>query len=230
MALIQYTNLVADIRGKLNGGVHSRNKGGSIIRTKVTPTNPSTVYQQAVRSNVQQIANAYPNLLSDAQRASWTSYGQSAGAISIFGNGTILSGIAAFQAVNLIILAAGGTLLMDAPSTGLISSINSASLTANHVGPALSVTFTPSPLVGPEGIYIFATPAISPGIGNTSTRLRLIGYVSAGASPLDILALWQARFGTFPASAGQRIAVTIQVMNLTTGNISAAFGASTLVI
>lgn len=214
----------------MNGGVHSRNKGGSYIRTKVTPINPTTVHQSTQRSFLAQIAQAYPGVLSDAQRAGWTNFGKSAGAISIFGNGQILSGIAAFQAVNRIILAAGGTLIQDAPTSGNVTSFNSLTLTANHVGPILSLAFTPTPLVGPEGLYLFATPALSPGISNASTSLRLIGYTTAAASPLDISGLWTARFGALPASAGQRIAVTAQVVNINTGAISAAFGASTLVI
>jgi hypothetical protein len=230
MARIQYSNQVSDMRGKLNGSVHSRNKGGAYVRTKVTPINPATVHQATQRSFLQQIANAWPSILTDSQRASWTDYGKTAGAISVFGNGQILSGIAAFQGVNRIILAAGGTLVTNAPTTKAVTSINSATLTANHVGPVLSLAFTPTPLTAPEGLYVFATPAVSAGISNTSTSLRLIGFFSAATSPLNLLTAWQTRFGTFPSTAGQRIALTAEVVNLTTGAISASFPASTLVI
>lgn len=227
---IQYSALVGSTSGKLNGSVASRNKGGAILRTKAIPINPSTTYQSTQRSYMQQVANAWPNLLTDQQRAGWVAFGQSANAINVFGNGLILSGIAAFQAVNRIILASGGTLVPDAPTDNTISSVQSLSLTANHVGPVLSVTFTPTPLTSPEGLYIFATPAISPGISNASSSLRLINFYPSATSPLDISSEWIARFGAFPPTAGKRIAITAQAVNQMTGSISAANGTSTLII
>lgn len=230
MARVLYGEMISDMRGKVNGTVHSRNKGGAYMRTKVTPINPNTSHQSLQRAYTSDLSKAWGNVLTDAQRQGWSSFGQVIGARSIFGNNQILSGIATYLRINKIILAAGGTRIDDAPVDQNVGSITSLALTANHTGPVLSLAFTPTPLVAPSGLYLFATPALPAGISNVSTRLRLIGYTSAATSPLNILTAWQTRFGTFPTVAGQRIAVSAAVVDISTGAISAASGTGTLVI
>jgi hypothetical protein len=230
MARLLFTAFLAEARGKLNGNVFSRNKGGAIIRNKVTPINPRTASQSLQRAYTSDIAKAWPADLSDDQRKAWESLGQSIGAKSIFGNGLILSGIACFQRINRIVLNAGGTRVDDPPINQDVPSILSATLTANSAGPVLSLAFSPSPLVSPQGLYVFATPAISAGISNVSNRLRFIGFFDGATTPTNILAAWESVFGTFPSAAGQRIAVTAAVVDNTTGAVSAATGASTLVL
>lgn len=46
---IKYGAGIVDGSGKLNGWVASKNRGGSYMRTKVTPLNPSTSAQQNAR-------------------------------------------------------------------------------------------------------------------------------------------------------------------------------------
>jgi hypothetical protein len=229
MARIIFTAMVAEARGKLNGNVFSRNKGGAVIRNKVTPINPNTSFQSQQRAFMSDLSKRWSNGLSDDQRQGWKSYGQVIGAKSIFGNNLILSGIATYMRINRIVLASGGTVIDDAPISQDVPSILSATLTAVSGVSALSLTFTPAPLTGTQGLYVFATPALSPGISNVSNRLRLIGFSATAASPLSLLSLWTARFGTFPAVPGQRIAITAQVVDQATGAISAATGASALV-
>lgn len=230
MARLLFTAFLAEARGKLNGNVFSRNKGGAIIRNKVTPINPRTSFQSLQRAYTSDIAKAWPNDLNDDQRQAWTSYGQIIGAKSIFGNGLILSGIATYQRINRIVLNSGGTRIDDPPINQDVPSVLAATLTANSTGPVLELAFDPSPIISPQGLYIFATPAISAGISNVSNRLRFIGFFDGEVTPLDLLTAWQTRYGTFPSSPGQRIAITAAVVDNTTGAISAATGASTLVI
>ena len=42
MAKIKFGMMMTDASGKLGGQVFSKNRGGSYVRTKVTPTNPQT--------------------------------------------------------------------------------------------------------------------------------------------------------------------------------------------
>lgn len=229
MAQVNYTAAVSEIRGKLNGNSFSRNKGGAYIRTKVTPINPSTSYQSAQRAQISNISKSWSADLSDAQRQGWTNFGKLIGAKSIFGNSTILSGIATYQAINRIVLNCGQPMIFDAPISQQVPSILSLTCAADHVAGTLIATFTPTPLVGPQGLYIFGTPPMSPGISNASTQLRFIGFVVAATSPLDITSLWTARFGTFPGASGQRIAITAEVADPTTGAISSTTGTSCIV-
>lgn len=230
MARVLYTAAVAAIRGKLAGSVFTRNKGGEIIRTKVTPINPKTSYQSGQRAIVSDLAKAYSGTLTADERTAWTSFGQSTNAKSIFGNALILSGIAAFQKLNILIITAGGTMITSPPIGQTVVSITSASLLANHTGPLLTLTFTPTPIITPSGTYIWATPALPAGISNYNSRLRFIGFTDAAASPLELHAAWIARFGAFPSAAGQLIGVKAQVLDLNTGAISSGTQLSTLVI
>lgn len=222
--------IVTEGRGKIGGHVATRTKGGAAFRTKATPINPNTSFQTLQRSYQSDIAKAWPATLTDAQRKAWTSFGQQIGALNVFGDSMILAGIAAYQRINRIILNAGGTRLDNPPTTLDVPGILSLSLLADSSPATLSVTFTPTPLTTPEGLYIFATPALSPGISNVSNALRFIGFFDGATSVLDIKTEWIARFGTFPTAAGQRIAIFAHVVNKNTGAISAGAGTGTLVV
>jgi hypothetical protein len=63
--------------GKIGGHVASRNRSGAFLRTKVTPTNPQTGAQNAVRSLLASLSSAWRSL-TGAQRAAWN------GAVSAF--------------------------------------------------------------------------------------------------------------------------------------------------
>lgn len=230
MARIQYTNQVADMRGKLNGSVHSRNKGGAYVRTKVTPINAQTIPQTRQRAFLSIIGKAWSGTLTQAQRDGWTAFGNTALAKSIFGNVLALSGLAAYQKVNLIILTAGGTRVDTAPTSKVVDAITSISLVANHTGPLLTLTYTPSPQAANTGLYIFATPALPPGIKNFNNRLRFLNYTDASTSPLELHVAWIALFGAFPAAAGPRIGLSVRIVAKLTGAVSAAAHVSTLVI
>lgn len=222
--------MVAEARGKLNGNVFSRNKGGAVIRNKVTPINPNTVPQATQRSYLSIIAKSWANTLNDNQRQAWKSLGQIIGQKNIFGANLILSGIATYQRINRIVLAAGGSIVNNPPASLDVPGLTTLTLTANHVGPVLTMAFTPTPCVAPVGLYVFATPPLSPGISNASAQLRFIGFFSAAASGVSIYTAWSTRFGAMPGTSGKRIAVSVQAVNLNTGAITASLTASTLIL
>lgn len=229
MARVLYTGGIAGYRGKLAGSVYSRNKGGEYVKTKVTPINPKTTFQAKQRAAVSDLAKAYANDLTDDQRTAWTNWGKSTNAKSIFGNAIILSGIAAFQKVNLIVLSAGGSQIDVPPVNNSIPSITTASLDIAVTIPTFNFIFTPHPLITPAGLYLWATPLLSPGIANFQTALRYIGFTVAAASPFDMSTLWTSRFGALPAGPGQRVGVLAQVVDPTTGAISSGIQVSGIV-
>ena len=56
---IKWGAMVVDGSGKLGGHVASKNRGGSYFRTKVTPTNPNSTSQAAVRSRLTALSQAF---------------------------------------------------------------------------------------------------------------------------------------------------------------------------
>lgn len=103
---IKWGALVVDGRGKLGGHVAAQNKGGSYLRTKVTPSNPQTTAQSTVRAIFGQISASWAGLTSDAIKA-WNSATDEWKKSNVFGDLKELSGKALFQRLNNQAVVAG---------------------------------------------------------------------------------------------------------------------------
>jgi len=82
---IKFGALVVDGRGKIGGHVASKNRGGAYLRTKVTPVNPQTSFQNAVRNRLTAFAQAWRGLAA-SQRAAWNSSVSDFSKTDIFGD------------------------------------------------------------------------------------------------------------------------------------------------
>jgi hypothetical protein len=215
MAKILTTAIVADIRNKLNGSVFSKNRYGSYVRTKVTPVNPQTTSQQNVRSILSTLAQQW-RTLTQAQRQSWIDAAPNFPFRDIYGNSKILSGSTLFQKLNNNLLQAGADIITGAPTPAEIPAIALTALTAAAGTPAMSLTFTPTPVPADNMIVLEATGNVPPGINFVKNKFRRIGIIdAAGTSPDNILAIWQAVHGDLVA--GQKVFVRAKMLNTTTG-------------
>lgn len=110
--------------GKVGALVASHNSGGQYVRARTTPTNPRSVFQNAVRDAVKAISTAW-STLTEEQRAAWKVYGTNTTFRNRIGDTIKLSGIACFVRSNTSRLQAGLTLVSDAPTvfdTGAVQS------------------------------------------------------------------------------------------------------------
>lgn len=78
--------------GSIGGMTASRNRGGQYLRARVIPVNPNTERQGEARANMAQAVGAWTNILSDANRQSWTTYAQGTPVVDKLGAQLILSG------------------------------------------------------------------------------------------------------------------------------------------
>ena len=230
MARILYGGGVADMRGKQNGTVFSRNQYGNYVRAKVTPKNPRSTYQVAVRANLSLFSKRWGSTLTDAGRSAWNAASAVFPVRNVFGNSIILSGIALYQRLNLTNALTGGAVIDTPPASLAVTSNTSITVVANHTGPVFTITMLPATLATGELLYIWATPALPPGRKFLKTYYRYIGTHAASGTAISITSLWTARFGTFPAAAGQRIGVLVGVVSSVTGAVSPGIQSSTLVI
>lgn len=78
---------------------------------------------------------------------------------------------------------------------------------------ALSIAYTPTPLGAAEKLAIFASPQVSPGINFLpASRYKLLTVTAAAAaSPANVLAAYEARFGAM--ISGQKIFFRLVVIN-----------------
>src|SRR5689334_14742391 len=65
MGKIKLGSIVVDIRGKVGGHVYSKNRGGSYMKNKVTPSNPQTSSQTSIRAVFTSLSQGWRDLTND---------------------------------------------------------------------------------------------------------------------------------------------------------------------
>jgi len=230
MAKILYGGGVAEMRGSEAGTTHSRNKGGSYTRQRVTPTNPQSVRQQEVRSGLSELATAWGQTLSQSQRDGWKSFGIAFPTSDVFGAVIPLTGNQVYTRINQRLFDASLARIDDAPANQDVDELLTLTLGADIGAGDFDVTFTPAPLSANDRLQVFCTPGLSPGVSFVKNKLRLISTAAAAtASPLDIEAAYVAQYGALPL-VGQKVVVECRVLRGTTGAISARLQSSAIVV
>lgn len=191
--------------GSVAGNTSSRNRNGQYRRTRAVPVNPSSSFQLAVRARMQTNADAW-KALTATQREGWGALGAQIIRTDSLGQNYDLTGFQAYCSVNNNNLAAGNAVVPDAPLFTIPAPITT--VTPTITSASYSVAWTPTPLAAGERIFIFASPMRSAGrTFESDFRLISVG-AAASASPSNVLAAYQARFGN-PVT-GSRIFTQVQ--------------------
>lgn len=198
--------IVVEGRGKIGGHVASRNRSGAYFRTKVTPVNPSTTYQQNARNLLASQSQAWRGL-TQAQRDAWNQAVGDFAHTDIFGDLRNPTGKNLFTLLNVNLLNSGSSPITAPPLPVATPPIVATSATIAVGATQFDVAFT-----GTGGatdfIHIWATDPLSPGVSYAKNRLRFIASVAGNtASPEDIWAAYVARFGT--PTVGQKVVVQL---------------------
>lgn len=191
--------------GSVGGVTSSRNRYGQYRRTRANPVNPASSFQQAVRARMQLNSDAW-KAITATQREGWGALGGQYQRYDALGQAYDLTGFAAFCSVNNNRLQAGDAVLADAPLYAPPAPITTVTPTATSA--SLSIAFTVTPLAAGERIFISCSPMRSAGRTFESDFRLITVSAAAAASPSNILAAYQARFGT-PVT-GSRIFVSVQ--------------------
>lgn len=115
MAVIQYTAVVNQIRGKLNGSVFNRSRNGYTLQRKQQPTRAVKGIQPLRRNQFSEVQRAW-KALSPSQKGSWAAAAAANPAFDRFGQQTVLSGYNQYIKCNMFRVAASLPLLSVAPS------------------------------------------------------------------------------------------------------------------
>lgn len=224
MALVQFSAVVNDARNKTGGNVFSKVRFGSIVRKKVSPTQPRTPDQTSVRALFTTLTKRWGSTLTAAERAGWISLASAFPRKNVFGNNIILTGLQMYIALNRNLQTIGVAIIDSAPPSLSVGSPGTISL-ANAAGPPTTFTVDAGTEPGAGEVpVIFAARPLSPGRQFVGSDFRLIlGTTAAGAAgPWDIKAAYTAKFGAQPV--GVNLSVKVLYINSTTG---AASGAAT---
>ena len=224
---VKFSNLIAGMSGKLNGGVAARNRGGAYFRIKVTPTNPQTIAQVEARNRLAQFSQAWRSL-TQAQRDAWAGAVDQWKKTDVFGDAITPSGSNLFVRLNINITNAGGTSINLPPIPVGATALSSLEATASAAAAEIQLDFAPGVIPVGTAMVVEATPALSAGISNAKSRFRQITVLAAGtAAGEDIGAAWVAKFGTLVV--GQKVFIRARLVTLTTGEVSQSLVTSVIV-
>jgi hypothetical protein len=191
--------------GSYQNVTFSRNRNGQYVRGRAIPVNPGSTFQAAVRARFALNAQNWRDLTS-AQRAGWADLGDQISRNDSLGQSYNLTGFQTYLSVNNNRLAAGDTVLADAPA--LLPPDPLATLVATIGVASFSVAFTVTPLPANTRLFLSASPQRSAG-RSFEGDFRLITVTAAAAtSPSVITAAYTARFGV--PVVGNRIFVSAQ--------------------
>lgn len=217
MAKVKFSALVSEMRNKLNGSVFSKNRGGNYLRNKVTPVNPNTSRQTAVRSALAGFASGF-RALTAAQIAAWNAAVSSFPYTDIFGDVKTLSGIQLYIKLNMNLTTAGQSAISSPPAPVGVDPLTSAAAAA-AAGGAKTFTFAATPVPAGHTLIIECTPSVSPGRTFVKNQYRFIKAVAAAAtSPQTITTEYNAKFGD--VVTGEKVFMRGYLVNNTTGEVS----------
>lgn len=209
MAKIKFGMMMTDASGKLGGQVFAKNRGGNYVRTKVTPSNPQSVAQMAVRGIFSSISSRW-SALTEAQRATFNNFVSSYAKTDIFGDLRNPSGKSLFQRLNQNLLISEQPEINVCVSPLEVPFANIISATASVAGNSLDIS-TAGDTTGSK-LAVWATPKLSKGTTFVKNQLRQIA-VEEGVpgETISVYADYVAKFGV-PA-IGDNIYVGVKVIN-----------------
>lgn len=209
MAKIKFGMMMTDASGKLGGQVFSKNRGGSYVRTKVTPTNPQSTAQMSVRGVFASISSRWSSL-TEAQRESFNGFVSAYARTDIFGDLRNPSGKSLFQRLNQNLELSGQAQIDVCTSPSEVPFANLESATGAVTGATFAVDYA-GDLTGSK-VVVWATPQMSQGTKFVKNQLRqLLVVAGANASSIVIYAAYVAKFGI--PEAGANITIGVRVIN-----------------
>lgn len=210
MAKLKFGMIVTEGSGKLGGHVLARNRSGAYARTKVTPVNPATTYQQNARNELATRSQGWRGLTQN-QRDAWNGAVNDFARTDIFGDLRNPTGKNLYTLININLVNSGFPPVNVPPLPSAVPSITATSATIAVGTTQFDVAFTATGIIS-DAIHIWVTDGLSPGVGFAKNRYRFLRHVLGNAtSPVNIWAYYIARFGT--PTPGTKIFVKLRYVN-----------------
>ena len=194
MAKIKFGMMMTDARGKLGGQVFSKNRAGAYVRTKVTPVNPRTTFQQASRQLLGAISQSW-SALTVAQRESFNKAVSDWARTDIFGDLKNPTGKNLFTRLNKNAIGAGFPDVLAAPAKMEIPILEDFQAAVSL--PSGSFIFTSLPALSVGKYQISVTPDLTAGTSFIKNKLRVMGYgVNSAELSVVLDNAYSDRFGS----------------------------------
>lgn len=225
---IKPSPIIDDMSGKLGNVVFLRlPNSGIVARNRVIPFNPKSSEQEAARSRLTTISQAWGATLSVAERQAWDTYASQNPVVNSFGDSALLSGEDWFTRINGRLFSVGETTITTTVPTG------SPPANPDMGGYTLSTTamalFTVAAVPNTQEIRIWMTSSLPAGRKAQTPDYRLINNITGSGSlnqDLDSFTEYSSRFGA--PVAGRNVAVRMDVVDAE-GLLSSSVFLSTIV-
>lgn len=195
---VKWGALIVAGSGGAGGHILSKNRGGAYLRTKVTPLNPSSNDQVAVRNNFTANAQGWKGL-TVAQRKDWNTSVQNFIGTDVFGDSKVLSGFQLYVRLNNYLRFISETPIVSPPVPASVPTFATFSAIPDKTLGDCEIAFTPA-IAATEKVIISATPGLSAGVSFVKSEYRKITIMdNADVTPYDLFADYETKFGTFPA-------------------------------
>ena len=228
MALLKWSPLISEARGKLNGIVLARNQYGAYAREKVTPENPETTRQEEVRAFLTSASQSWRDL-DDTQRAQWQKAAGEHSRRNVFGDLAPLNGFNHYVKINATLLNAGVSPLEVPGPEEPTEQIQHLEVGQFQMEDQLLLTVSPSEVPSTYAAQIEATPGLSPGRSSPGTRYRVLTYLTEGQNlEQNLNNPWKELYGNLEVN--KRIFFRVSFIHTTNGHTSVKISCNGLVL
>lgn len=205
--------LLTDASGSIGGMTAARNRGGMYLRSRVTPVNPNTTFQQTVRSLVSALASIWVNTLTKVQRDAWTAYAEHVQVPGKLGSMITITGLNMYVRSNVPIQQAGFARLDEAPTIFDLGDYTLPVIAGTAAGQQVGVVFTDTDdWVGEDdaAMLVYVSRPQNPSVNFFKGPYRFAGSVDGdGTTPPTSPELIDA---PFPFVAGQILFWRVRVI------------------
>jgi hypothetical protein len=225
MAKVQFSVAVGDLRNKAGGAVFTKTKFGSMVRRKVSPTQPRSSSQMNVRANFTALSKLWSDPTMANYRDGWIGLAESYPVKDVFGQSQKLTGHQMFVRLNRALATLSISPILIPPAS--LSVGYPGVITPTHDGPP--VTFlkvdAATDNTAAEGWVLSATAGISAGRSSAGARFRIIAaHTDLFTGAVDIYGEYLAKFGA--PITGRQIFFRLHYVTKATGAQSLASEAS----
>jgi hypothetical protein len=211
----KFGSIIVDGRGKIGGHVASKNRAGSYLRTKVTPVNPRTSFQSAVRNSMSINTKAWRGLY-DEDRNTWAAAVADFARSNVFGDKKTLSGFGLYCSINNNLRSINKAVKAQCPVPMSVPTTNVVSLVVDTVGNAINLTMSGA-VPANTSMVVRATSPQSAGKSFFKSEYRnLVVVAAAHVALVDLYSDYTTRFGAL-TQLGMKIALEIFFVDNTSG-------------
>lgn len=220
MALAKYGGIISELRGKEGGVIFSRNRYGSYMKQKISPTNPQTQSQQNQRSLMGQAAQIWAGLTAEAKQQ-WVNFGSQVTRTNRFGDQTTYSGFNACVKCNRNLLILKHNTILTPEVIPAFPNFAFGAIGLTNEG--MDIAFTPTPIGTYFQLVVEATAPIYGGRRFVKNLYRQVMVTTANvASPLNLVTDYTSVFGAMPV-AGTYVGFRVRVVHNLSGWDSAVY-------